>query len=116
MPTNLTLYYLITILTPVINISTVLTTLINLFRYLFNSSYASALFKKKTKIILFIGYDILIVFTNYSTLLIHLIFIFNFSIRSTSNILFDPFYLININLFTISVFFISVLSIVLSFF
>ena len=46
---NLILYYLITISAPVTSISTVLTTLINLSRYLFNSSYASALSKKRTE-------------------------------------------------------------------
>ena len=96
--------------------SIVLTILINLFRYLFSSSYASTLSKKGTKIVLFIEYDILMSFTNYGTPLIRLIFIFNSSIRSTSNILFDSPYLININLFTIFVFYISILSIVLSFF
>ena len=116
MSTNLTLYYLITTLVLVTNIFTALTTLISLFRYLFNSSYAFTLFKKRIKIVLFIEYDILIVFINYGILLIRLISIFNFSIRSASNILFDSPYLININLFTISVFFISIFSIVLSFF
>ena len=115
MPTNLTLYYLITISAPVTSIFTVLIILISLFRCLFSSSCASVLFKKRTKIVSFIEYDILIVFINYDIFLIRLIFIFNSSIRSAFNILFDFPYLININLFTISVFFISVLSIVLSF-
>ena len=48
---NLTLYYLITTLAPVISISIVLTILISLFRYLFNNSYASTLSKKRTKIV-----------------------------------------------------------------
>ena len=116
MPINLILYYLIIILASVTSISTVLITLINLFRYLFSSSYASALSEKRIKIAFFIEYDILMVFTNYSTLLIRLIFIFNSSIRSVSSILFDFPSLININLFTISAFFIFILSIVLSFF
>ena len=115
MPTNLTLYYLITILAPVTNIFTVLIILISLFRCLFSSSYAFTLFKKKIKIVPFIEYDILIVFINYGTFLIRLISIFNSSIRSAFNILFDLPYLININLFTISVFFISVFFIVLFF-
>ena len=115
MPTNLTLYYLITTLIPITSISIALTILISLSRYLFSSSCASTLFNKKTKIAPFIEYDILIVFTNYGTLLIRLISIFNSSIRSTSNILFDPPYLININLFTISSFFISILFIALPF-
>ena len=104
------------ILVSVISIFTALTILISLFRYLFSSSYASILSKKRIKIIFFIKYDILIVFTNYSTLLIRLISIFNSNIRSTSNILFDFFYFININLFTIFFFFIFILFIVLPFF
>ena len=115
-PTNLTLYYLITILIPVISIFIALITLISLFRCLFSSSYSSALSKKRIKIVFFIEYDILIVFINYSISLIRLISIFNCSIRSVFSILFDPPYFININLFTISAFFISILFIVLSFF
>ena len=113
---NLTLYYLITILVPVTSISIVLTTLISLFRCLFSSSCASILSEKRIKIVSFIEYDIFIVFTNCGTLLIRLISIFNSSIGSISSILFDLSYLINMNLFTILVFFISILSIVLSFF
>ena len=116
MPANLILNYLITILAFVINIFTALIILISLFRYLFSSSYASALSKKKTEIAFFIEYDILIVFINCDILLIRLIFMFNSSIRSAFNILFDFSYLINMNLFTISVFFIFILSIVFSFF
>ena len=115
MLTNLILYYLIIISVLVISISTVLTILINLFRYLFNSSCAFILFKKRTEIAFFIEYDILIVFINYSTLLIRLISIFNSSIKSVFNILFDFPYLINMNLFTISAFFIFILFIVLFF-
>ena len=96
MPANLTLNYLITILVSVIGIFTALIILINLFRCLFSSSYASILSERKIKMIFFIDYDILIVFTNYSILLIRLIFIFNSSIKSASNILFDP-HLINIS-------------------
>ena len=116
MPANLTLYYLITNSAPVINIFTVLTTLISLFRCLFSSSCASTLSNKRTKITSFIEYDILIAFTNYNTLLIRLISIFNFSIRFIFNILFDPPYFVNINLFTIFFFFIFILFIALSFF
>ena len=115
MPANLILYYLITTLAPVISIFTALTILISLFRYLFSSPYAFILFKKKTKIAFFIEYDILIVFTNYDIFLIRLISMFNSSIRSVSNILFDFLYFINMNLFTIFVFFISIFSIVLPF-
>ena len=114
--TNLILYYLITILVFVTSIFTALTILISLFRYLFNSSYASVLSEKKTKIVFFIEYDILIVFINYNTFLIRLISIFNSNIKFTFNILFDLPYFININLFTIFAFFIFILSIVLSFF
>ena len=112
---NLILYYLITTLAPVTSISIVLTILISLFRYLFSSSCASVLFKKRIKIVFFIEYDILIVFINCGTPLIRLISMFNSSIRSVFNILFDSFYLINMNLFTISVCFVSILFIVLSF-
>ena len=112
---NLILYYLITILVFVISIFTVLTILINLFRCLFSSSFASTSFKKRIKIVSFIEYDILIVFTNYSTFLIRLISMFNSSIRSASNILFNPPYFINMNLFIISIFFIFILFIVLPF-
>ena len=115
MPANLTLYYLITILIFVINIFTVLITLISLFRYLFSSSYASVLSEKRIEIAPFIEYDILIVFINYGTSLIRLISMFNSSIRSASSILFDSFYFINMNLFTIFIFFIFILSIVLFF-
>ena len=114
--TNLILYYLVTILVPVISIFIVLIILINLFRYLFNSSCAFILSKKKIKIVFFIEYNILIVFINCDTFLIRLISIFNSSIISVFNILFDFPYFVNINLFTIFVFFISVLFIVLSFF
>ena len=115
MPTNLTLYYLITILIPVTSIFTVLTILISLFRYLFSSSYASALSERRIKIAFFIEYDILIAFINYGTSLMRLISIFNSSIRFVFNILFNLPYFMNINLFTIFVFFISVLFIVLFF-
>ena len=112
---NLILYYLITILAPVTSIFTALTILINLFRYLFSSSYAFVLSERRIKIAFFIEYDILIVFINYGILLIRLIFMFNFSIRSAFSILFDLFYFININLFTIFAFFIFILFIVLFF-
>ena len=115
MPATLILYYLITILVSVTSIFTVLTTLISLFRCLFSSSYASILFDKRTKIVFFIEYDILIVFTNYDTFLIRLISIFNSSIRSIFSILFDLSYLINMNLFTIFFFFVFVLFIALPF-
>ena len=116
MSANLTLYYLITTLIFVINIFIVLTILISLFQYLFSSSCAFILFKKRTEIVSFIEYDILIVFINYGTFLISLISMFNSSIRPISDILFDFLYFININLFTISAFFVSILFIVLSFF
>ena len=115
MLTNLILYYLVITLIPVISIFIVLIVLISLFRYLFSSSCASVLFKKKIKIVPFIEYDILIVFIDYNTPLIRLISMFNFNIKSVSNILFDLFYLVNMNLFTISVFFVFVLSIVFPF-
>ena len=116
MSANLILYYLITTLTPVINIFIVLIILISLFRYLFSSSCASVLSEKRTEIVSFIEYDILIVFINCGTSLMRLISMFNSSIRSASGILFDLPCLVNMNLFTISVFFVSVLSIVFPFF
>ena len=115
MSANLILCYLVTTLAPVTSIFIVLTILISLSRYLFSSSYASILSEKRIKIASFIEYDILIVFINYGTPLMRLISIFNSSIKSAFNILFDFPYFININLFTIFAFFISVLSIVLSF-
>ena len=45
-----------------------------------------------------------------------LIFIFNFNIKSVSDILSDPPCLININLFEVFIFFIFFLSVVLPFF
>ena len=113
---NLILYYLITILALVTNIFIVLIILISLFRYLFSSSCASVLSEKRTEIVFFIEYDILIAFINYGTPLIRLISMFNSSIRSVFSILLDLFYFININLFTISAFFVSVFFIVFSFF
>ena len=62
MPANLTLYYLITILIFIISILTIFTVLISLFLYLFNNSFASDLFDKKTEIDFFLEYDIFIVF------------------------------------------------------
>ena len=66
MPTNLTLYYLITIPTFVINILTTFITfiaLISLSLYSFNNSFASDLSDKKIEIDSFPEYDIFIVFT-----------------------------------------------------
>ena len=114
--TNLTLYHLVTISTPITSILTTFTALISLFLYPFNNSFTSDLSDKKIEIDFFPEYDIFIVFTVWGTLSIRLISIFNFSIRSVSDILFDPFYLININLFEVSVFFTFFLFIVLSFF
>ena len=113
---NLILYCLITILVLVTNIFTALTIWINLFRCLFNSSCASILSKKRIKINLFIEYDILIVFTNYGIFLIRLIFMFNSSIKSVSNILFDFFYLMNMNLVTIFAFLVFILFIIFFFY
>ena len=61
-PTNLTLYYLITISTPITSISTTFTALISLFLYSFNNSFTSDLSDKKTEIDPFPEYDIFIVF------------------------------------------------------
>ena len=115
MSVNLTLYYLVTTLVLVISIFIVLTILISLFRCLFSSSCASALSKRRIKIVFFIEYDILIVFIDCGIFLIRLISVFNFSIRSVFGILFDFFCFMNINLFTISAFFVFILSILFFF-
>ena len=115
-PTNLTLYYLITILTPIISILIIFIVLISLFLYSFNNSFTSDLFDKKIEIDLFPEYDIFIVFTVWGIPLIRLISMFNSNIRSIFDILSDLSYLVNMNLFEISVFFTSFLFIVLLFF
>ena len=63
MPTNLTLYYLITISTSIISILTIFIALISLFLYPFNNSFTSDLFDKRIEIDSFPEYDIFIVFT-----------------------------------------------------
>ena len=60
--TNLTLYYLITISTFIINILTAFIALISLSLYPFSNSLTSDLSDKKTEINLFLEYDIVIVF------------------------------------------------------
>ena len=60
---NLTLYYLITISTPIINILTTFTALISLFLCPFNNSFTSDLSDRRTEIDSFPEYDIFIVFT-----------------------------------------------------
>ena len=116
MLTNLTLYYLITISTSIISILIIFIALISLSLYPFSNSFTSDLSDKKTEIDPFPEYDIFIVFTVQGIFSIRLIFIFNFNIKSVFGILFNPSYLININLFEVSIFFISFLSTVLSFF
>ena len=116
MPTNLTLYYLITISTLIINILIAFTALISLFLYPFNNSFTSDLSDKKTEIDPFPEYDIFIVFIVWGISSMRLISVFNSSIRSVSGILSDLFCLVNMNLFEVSVFFISFLSTVLPFF
>ena len=106
MLTNLTLYYLITISTFIISILTTFIALISLSLYPFNNSFASDLSDKKIEIDPFSEYDIFIVFIVWGTFSMRLISIFNFNIRSTSDILSDPPCLININLFEIFIFFI----------
>ena len=103
-PTNLTLYYLITISISIINILIVFTALISLSLYPFNNSFTSDLSDKRTEIDPFPEYDIFIVFTVWSTPSIRLISIFNSSIRSASGILSNPPYLVNMNLFEIFIF------------
>ena len=101
---NLTLYYLITISIFVISISTALTVLINLSRYLINSLFTSDLFDSRIEIIFFFEYDIFIVFIDCGTSSSRLIFIFNSSIRSFFDILFAFSCLVNMSLFETSVF------------
>ena len=116
MPTNLTLYYLITISTFIINILITFTALISLSLYPFNNWSTADLSDKKTEIDPFLKYDIFIVFIVWGIFSIRLISIFDSNIKSTSGILSNPFYLININLFEVFIFFTSFLSIVLPFF
>ena len=116
MPANLTLYYLITISTSITSILTVFTALISLSLCPFSNSFASDLSDRRTEIDSFSEYDIFIVFIVWDTFSMRLIFMFNFSIKSTFDILSDLPYLINMNLFEVSVFFISFLFIVFSFF
>ena len=105
-PANLTLYYLITTSILVTNIFIAFIILINLFRYLINSLFTSDLSDNKTEIASFSEYNIFIVFTDYSILSNRLISVFNSNIKSFSDILSTPPYLINISLFEISIFFI----------
>ena len=63
MPTNLTLYYLITISILIISILITFTALISLFLYPFNNSFTSDLSYKKIEIDSFPEYDIFIAFT-----------------------------------------------------
>ena len=116
MPTNLILYYLMPISTSITSILIIFTALISLFLYPFNNSFTSDLSDKRIEIDSFAEYDIFIVFTVWDILLIRLISMFNFSIRSAFDILSDPPCLINMNLFEISVFLTSFLSTVLPFF
>ena len=113
---NLTLYYLITISTSVTNILIVFIVLISLSLYPFNNSFTSDLSDRKTEIDPFPEYDIFIVFIVQGTFSMRLISIFNFNIRSAFGILSNPSYLVNMNLFEISIFFISFFSTVLPFF
>ena len=113
---NLILYYLIIILAPITNTSTILTTLISLFRYLFTNSFTSNLSDKNTEIVFFLKYNIFIVFTDLGTLFKRLISMFNSNIKSFSGILSISPYLVNINRFDISTFFASFFSVVFPFF
>ena len=116
MSANLILYYLITISTFITSILIIFTALISLSLYPFSNSFTSDLFDKKTDIDPFPEYDIFIVFIVWSIPSMRLIFIFNLSIKSAFDILSNLSYLININLFKVSVFFIFFLFIVFSFF
>ena len=113
---NLTLYYLMTTFIFVVNIFIAFIALINLFRYLINSLFTSDLSDNKIEIVLFFEYNIFIVFTDCGISFSRLIFVFNFSIRFFSGILFILFYFINMSLFKISVFFIFFFSVGRSFF
>ena len=106
-PANLTLYYWITISIFVISIFIAFIALINLFRCLINSLFTSDLSDNRIKIAFFFEYNIFIVFIDCSTLFSRLISVFNSSIRSFFGILSTFFYLINISLFKIFIFFIS---------
>ena len=115
-PTNLILYYLVIISTPITNTLTILTILISLFRYLFTNSFTSDLSDRSTEIVLFPKYNIFIVFTDLGTSFRRLISIFNSNIRSFSDILSISLYFININRFDISAFFTFFFSIIFPFF
>ena len=114
--TNLILYYLITISTFITNILTIFIVLISLFLCSFSNSLTSDLFDRRTEIDLFFEYDIFIVFIVWGIPSMRLIFIFNSNIRSVFDILSNPPYLVNINLFEVSIFFIFLFSTVLPFF
>ena len=62
MPANLTLYYLVTISTPIINILITFTVLISLFLCPFSNLFTSDLSDKRIEIDPFPEYDIFIVF------------------------------------------------------
>ena len=103
---NLTLYYLVTTFIFVINISIIFIALINLSRYLINSIFTSDLSDNRIKIVFFSEYNIFIVFTDYNIFFSRLISVFNFSIRFFFGILSIFFYLVNMSLFEISIFFV----------
>ena len=69
-PANLTLCYLITTFIFVINTSTALIVLINLFRYLINNLFTSDLSDSRIEIAFFSEYNIFIVFIDYNIFLI----------------------------------------------
>ena len=105
-PANLTLYYLIIILAPIINTLIILTVLISLFRYLFTNSFTSNLSHRSTKIAFFSKYNIFIVFTDLGIFFRRLISVFNSNIRFFFVILSVSSCLVNMNRFDISAFFI----------
>ena len=105
MSINLTLYYLMTILIFITSILTAFTALISLSLYSFSNSFTSDLSDKRIEIDSFPEYDIFIVFTVWGTFSIRLISIFNSNIKSIFDILSNSSYLININLFEVSIFF-----------
>ena len=108
---NLTLYYLVTTFTPVINIFIAFIALIDLFRCLINSLFASDLSDNRTEIASFSEYNIFIVFIDYGIFFSRLISVFNSSIRSSFGILFTLPCLVNMSLLETSVFFVSFFSV-----
>ena len=110
-PANLILYYLVTIFIFVISISIVFITLINLSRCLINSLFTFDLSDNRIEIAPFSEYNIFIVFIDCGIFSSRLIFVFNFSIRSSFDILSISPCFINISLFETFIFLIFFFSV-----